>query len=448
MSVALHVALILAIPIQLAPAPLRIKVGDTLAIVAPQGYSGTFTVLSDGAIYGATWGRVAVAGLTWEQSQSAVRNALARFVRTNEVFLTIVTQKRDVVYVVGLAGNQGPTTWEPDLTLRRLLSGTQFHGDLDQTLVTLYRSNESVFSDSLDRVLDSGFKSDPAVVPGDVVAVTSIEKVRVWVSGAVRSPGEVKVPAGSDLSRVLAAAGGASVQPGLEDGVEVILRRGPRSLRFPVRAISGLDPIVVESGDDVSVVFPQSYKVTVDGKVRAPGEYTVNGTNSLNKAIAMAGGVAPDGTSHDVMVLRSGVLHVIDATDTKSGFELATGDLVVVKRNERAFYVFGEVNAPGQFKMEDGKTYRVLDALAAAGGITSRGVLRRVYFSQRNEDGTVSVRHLAPDETLRHGDEEHNPVLRPGDALLFTRTDGLSLAAATQVLTSLVLIDSLGRSAP
>jgi protein involved in polysaccharide export with SLBB domain len=118
-----------------SPAPLKLKTGDTLTVTAPAAYGGDFSVMTDGAIYGKAFGRVAVAGLSVEASEKAVRAALKRFVKEQLVFVTLKSQRPDFIYLVGQTGqttNQGPTPWQPETTLRQLLAQATGHRFIKQ----------------------------------------------------------------------------------------------------------------------------------------------------------------------------------------------------------------------------------------------------------------------------------------------------------------------------
>lgn len=424
--------------------PIKLKVGDTVTIEAPAGYGGNFTLLNDGAIYGRGFGKVVLAGKTWEESEQAVKQALRKFVKPDDVHLYIASQRAEMVYLVGLAGGKGPTAWKPDLTLRQLLANTDFGADTDKIEVSLFRNGASVYHANLDSVLKGQTPQDPKLSPDDVVTVTPAEQVRVWVSGAVRNPGEVRIPKGSDLYRALTAAGGLIQKDGIDDEATVVVRRGPSTKEYSAREIASLSRVSLEAGDDVSVILPEAVRVSVMGEVVTPGEFLLTGGSELPKAVAKAGGPTTKGTLTRVMVVRNGEMSVVDASKPDISFNLKAGDLVVVPRNERVVYVMGEVNQPGRFDLEDNREYRVTDALALAKGLNGQGTYRRVYLARPDKDGKIKITQFNLDEYLKDGKLESNPILQPGDSLLFGRPNGLSFSAAGQIISSFILLDSLG----
>lgn len=445
LSVVLSASLIAQSP---ASTPLRLKAGDVLAVVAPETYGGEFSVMSDGAIYGKGFGRLNVAGLTILDSEKALRIALKRFVKEQQVFVTLKAQRPDFVFLVGQTRGpaQGPTPWLPDITLRQVLSQAELGGPLDQLEVSLLRQGQSIYRGTVEEAMRGG-QTDPRLNPNDIVSILPMERIRVWIGGAVRNPGEIRILPGSDLSRAIASVGG--FQFGSQESIDelvVVVRRGPQVNRYPARDVATLQNFSLEAGDDISVVVPTGTRITVTGKVVKPGEFLLKGDQSLQKAIAMAGGPSADGTLSMVRVMRQGQMFTFDANKTEIQVNLQPNDLVLVEQNQRHFYVLGEVAKSGRYLMEDKREYRVSDALAAAGGLASRGTLRRVYLARPGRDGKTLVKQFHLDEYLKDGKAESNPVLQPGDCLLFGQPKGITLGGATQVLSSFVLFESLVRN--
>jgi polysaccharide export outer membrane protein len=77
-----------------------------------------------------------------------------------------------------------------------------------------------------------------------------------------------------------------------------------------------------------------------------------------------------------------------EATTANSAPTLAGGDSVLVPTAPQ-MYIYGEVMAPGKFKVEPGMT--VIQAIARAGGISPRGSQNRVVIKRRKADGTYDT---------------------------------------------------------
>ncbi len=420
--------------------PVRLKPGDTVRVTTP--YGGDFTVQSDGAVYGRGF-RAVLEGKTVMEAQEAMRKAMSPFVRESDVVLTVLELRDDVVYIVGLGGGRGPVTLRPDQTLRQVLASTDLGADADRVDATLYRDGAKVVTTNVAALLSGG--SDQVLKANDVVTLSPAPFVRVWVLGHVANPGEIKVPEGSDAFQALAAAGGfAGGDPSMHDTASMTVRRGPQTFEFSLRETQ--KKFAVESGDTITVSLPEAVRVTVLGEVNTPGEYVLKGDKSLLSAVALAGGPNTIGTMGGIAVFRQGEIYQVDSTMTCAGakpFALGAGDVVIVQRNERAFYVLGEVAGPGKFLIKDGETLRVTDALAAAGGLSGRGTMRRVYLARPGSDGKVGVQMFHLDDFIKDGDQGANPEIKPGDTLLFGQPKGITIGNVTQAISAALLFENL-----
>jgi protein involved in polysaccharide export with SLBB domain len=419
--------------------PLKLKSGDTVSVTSP--YGGDFKIMQDGAIYGRGFGRLVLEGKTWEQAQKDMRSALHKYVRDEEVNLTLKELHRDFVYLVGMNGGKGPVELAQNLSLRQLLSAAPLDDNADLVDVQIFRGGSKLCSCNAAKLL-AGQENDQTLQAEDVVTLAPVSFVRVWVTGLVGKPGQIKVPAGTDVHRAIAEAGGIHStdmqgQISLQQAAHIVVRRGPQTLEVQT------DTIQVEPGDTISVLAPEERHITVAGEIQKPGEIVMRDEHSLTGAIAMSGGCGPEGTLANVLILRKGELFQIDASHPTNGFKLDGGDLVYIQRNVRAFVVLGEVSRPGRIFMKDGKTYRLSDALAEAGGLTNRGSFRRVFVSHPDVSGKIAMSEFNLDEYLKDGKLASNPEILPGEAILFGQPRGFTLASATQVLSGALLFESV-----
>jgi polysaccharide export outer membrane protein len=66
------------------------------------------------------------------------------------------------------------------------------------------------------------------------------------------------------------------------------------------------------------------------------------------------------------------------------------------------FYIYGQVQKPGQFRLERGMT--VMQALAAGGGLTEKGTTRGVVLHRRDAKGKVQEESVSLDDDVRDQD--------------------------------------------
>ena len=164
----------------------------------------------------------------------------------------------------------------------------------------------------------------------------------------------------------------------------------------------------------VNVVLMQARgsQVSVLGQVNRPGRFPLeNGGTKLSDVLAQAGGVLLNQASDEVVVVgtREGqafrkvvdLPEVLDGRQRYNDIVLQGGDVIYVERAP-VVYIYGEVQRPGQLRLDRGMT--LLQGLAAGGGLTQRGTDRGIRIHRRNEAGEVQEVQPAMTEALRAGD--------------------------------------------
>jgi polysaccharide export outer membrane protein len=149
----------------------------------------------------------------------------------------------------------------------------------------------------------------------------------------------------------------------------------------------------------VNIVLLQnrSNQVSVLGQVNHPGRFPLETVNiRVSEMIAIAGGIITD-SGADVAILtglRDGKAFrkEIDITGMflnnkpQDDIVVAGGDVIYVPR-QPVFYIYGEVQKPGSYRVGHGMTIR--QALAQGGGPTIRGTERSLGLYRRGPDGKV-----------------------------------------------------------
>ncbi len=137
-------------------------------------------------------------------------------------------------------------------------------------------------------------------------------------------------------------------------------------------------------------------QVAVLGQVNRPGRFPLETFNTkVSDMLAAAGGVTP--TGDDVLILtgtRQGqpFRRVIDIPGLflnqtpEADVVVAGGDTLYVNKAPM-FYIYGEAQRPGPYRIERGMT--VMQALAQGGGPTARGSQNRLKLHRRDAEGKV-----------------------------------------------------------
>ncbi|ABB73550.1 polysaccharide export outer membrane protein [Nitrosospira multiformis ATCC 25196] len=144
-------------------------------------------------------------------------------------------------------------------------------------------------------------------------------------------------------------------------------------------------------------------QVSVLGQVNRPGRFPLETLSRVSDMLAAAGGTTPLGDDFAIVTgTRNGqafrkvidipALYLEERSD--EDIILAGGDTIYVHRAP-VFYIYGEAQRPGAYRIERGMT--VMQALAQGGGPTPRGSEWWLRLHRRNADGVVEK--LSPDMT-------------------------------------------------
>jgi polysaccharide export outer membrane protein len=170
-------------------------------------------------------------------------------------------------------------------------------------------------------------------------------------------------------------------------------------------------------------IFPtqiRSNQVSVLGQVNHAGRFPLETFNiRVSEIIAIAGGISAAGA--DVAILtgtRAGKPFrkeidvsalFLDKDKASDDIVVAGGDVIYVPRAPM-FYIYGEVQRPGSYRVEGGMTVR--QALVQGGGPTARGTERGLRIYRAGTGGRMET--LSPDLNAR---VEANDVLYIGESL-------------------------------
>ena len=161
---------------------------------------------------------------------------------------------------------------------------------------------------------------------------------------------------------------------------------------------------------NIIVTMLQSQQVSVLGQVNRPGRFPIEGKRSVMDMLAMAGGVSAEG-GDGVSLIRKregkttrefiDIVDMVRNADLNRDFDVAGNDVIYVERAPR-FYIYGEVQRPGAFRLERAMT--VLQARSVGGGLTQRGTERGIRIKRRDAAGQVQVLPAKHDDLVQVDD--------------------------------------------
>lgn len=151
-----------------------------------------------------------------------------------------------------------------------------------------------------------------------------------------------------------------------------------------------LDPSV-----NLNIVQYRSQQISVLGRVTRPGKHTLEKVSRVSDALALAGGIIADGADTITLVReRDGkteyrdidVVALFKAGGEESNELVGDGAIINVPR-QPVFYIYGEVQRPGSFRLEQNMT--LVQALSMGGGLTQRGTQRGIKILRRDAKGVM-----------------------------------------------------------
>lgn len=213
--------------------------------------------------------------------------------------------------------------------------------------------------------------------PGDIVRITVFQNPDLTTESRVSESGLITFPLIGSVTV------GSLTVPAAERQIAQQLRSGGFVLQPQVNIL----PLQIR-GNQVAVL----------GQVNRPGRYPLETLDTrLSDMLATAGGIAPTGADEVVLVGQRGgqplrvtvnIPKTFAQGDFSKDLRLEGGDRIYVQRAPM-FYIYGEVNRPGAFRLEEDMT--VMQGLATGGGITARGTEKGIQIHRRNADGKLQV---------------------------------------------------------
>jgi polysaccharide export outer membrane protein len=216
---------------------------------------------------------------------------------------------------------------------------------------------------------------------GDSIRVLVFQNPDLTVETRVTENGTITYPLIGNLT-----IGGMTI-PGAEQAIAKALSDGGFIQRPQVNII-----LLQNRGNQVSVL----------GQVGRSGRFALETfTTRLSEMIAIAGGIGPTGADTAIITgVRDGkpfrkeidIAGMFLNNNSQDDMIVAAGDVIYVQR-QPMYYIYGEVQRAGSFRIERNMTVR--QALALSGGLTPRGTERKLGVFRRSANDKIE--RLIPD---------------------------------------------------
>ena len=237
----------------------------------------------------------------------------------------------------------------------------------------------------------SGPRPEALLGVGDIVKITVYQNPDLTVDGArISENGQINFPL---IGAVVVS--GLTV-PAAEQKIAKQLRDGGFVLR---------PQVTIQLGQIRSSV------ISILGQVGKPGRFPIEAVGTkVSEMIAMAGGVSPGGADTVTLVgTRNGrpikldidLPAILQSGKTELDLVVENGDVIYADRAPTA-YIYGEVQRPGQFKIERGMT--LMQVIAVNGGVSARGTQRGIKVHRRDQQGNVTVSDIGLNDPVQRDD--------------------------------------------
>ena len=227
--------------------------------------------------------------------------------------------------------------------------------------------------------------------PGDVLRISVFKNPDLSLDGRVSEAGTLSYPLIGSV-----ALGGLTL-PAAEKKIAELLKEGGFVLN-----------------PQVNILLTTAFNslVSVIGEVKTAGRYSLEAAGGhLSGMLAVAGGIASTGADTVIVSGTRGgkpfrreidiVAMSLGTNNNADDIQLAGGDTVFVGRAPM-FYIYGQVQRPGQVRLERGMT--VMQALASGGGVTGKGTSRGIVRHRRDASGKVKEESVTLDDDVRDQD--------------------------------------------
>ncbi|HEV8374971.1 MAG TPA: polysaccharide biosynthesis/export family protein [Candidatus Polarisedimenticolia bacterium] len=393
----------------------------TLLEVRPDGASGTIRLICDGAFNFVRTEEADPSRVVLELP--GVKNGLTQS----------VTYRSDLVKGITISSLKGQKT-----------EGTRVVFELNRPCPVSLRPEK----DSLAVVLQE--KSAARVVsasPGEAPALKA--PLAAGIAGKALPPGlkvsAVGVPSEYTIGKEDLLEIGVFEQPDLTRTVRV---SGDGTISVPLLGTVPLDGLTTKEAESrlrdllsdrylndpqvwVFVKEAKSKKVSVVGAVEKPGTIEMLGNRTLLETISEAGGLTPQ-AGRDLYVLRpdaSGAATRIDVDlddlmikgKPELNIAIVPGDVINIPIDRlHHVYVDGAVRKPGEVEYKASRPLTLLQAIAAAGGLSERASQKGIVVV-RTRPGSAQELIKVDLRAVRKGKQD-NFVLESGDSIYVPET--------------------------
>jgi len=286
---------------------------------------------------------------------------------------------------------------------------------------------------NIEEKLADGYMKYPLVS----VSLKESRSRRFFVYGDVIRPGGYPLEDGITVLKAISVAGCFSKgNPGPGAEIKILRPKGEvgavQTINVDVKQVfagSTDADIKILPEDTIMVTIAPPEKFCVYGDVIRPGVFTMEENTTLLKAVSVAGGFSKTnpGPGAEVKILRpnpkGGAVQTINvnvdqvfAGSSEADVKILPEDTIMVTVAPAQFCVYGEVNKPGVFTMEENTT--LLKAISVAGGFTRFGKTSAVKILRPRGNNLGYATIKVNINSIMNGSSRDDVLLKPEDTVV------------------------------
>jgi protein involved in polysaccharide export with SLBB domain len=460
--------------------------GDVLFISVSGLQENTFTIPVDheGNIYIPKIGGLILKDNTLAESREKILNAINRFYKDVDVFITLAEFKWIKVSLIGDVVKPGNFVLPGNSRLLDLISVSNgLNSTSNYRKIRIVNVNNVNKEYDLLSFLRFGRKqNNPVLREGDIILVDKVDKV-VAVSGLVKYPGSYEFLENESINDIVDLAGGL-LNKARKDSIEVVSfdDEGRRQLsnyyKYENLVSTG---ILLKNQDHVIIRQIPDYLVdryiNISGHVKYPGFYKiVKDQTSLRDIIREAGGFTDEASLTEATVTRSvgsdtydpeferlqllarsemtedeydylkarsrqrkgkvvvDFVQLFENGNSRENIILQEGDLINIPQKKNYVVLLGQVLKPGNIIYNSSYSYK--DYIGLAGGYGWRALKNEVRIIKANTGEWIYADEV---EVLEPGDTIWIPEDPPGPKFWDVFTTSLNILGQVAAVVAAVI---------
>jgi protein involved in polysaccharide export with SLBB domain len=438
------------------PTPMNYQVGpgDELILdiwgASQQTYQ--LPISPEGNIFIENLGPIQVSGLTIEKASdriigrlNSIYSGLSSPNQNTYAQVTLGNARSITIHLLGEVNLPGSYTLSAFATIFNALyasGGPTINGSFRN--IELFRNNELVaVLDIYDFLMSGKLDNNIRLQDQDVIKVNPYLS-RVDLTGEVKRPGLYELTEGETLDNIISFSGGFANRAYQKT---LTVYRNTDIERKIVNVSKGdFADFVMQDGDSIPVspiLKRFENRVTINGAVYRPGEYSLSDGLTLNELIDRAEGLTDDAFLNRALIYRTRndlSLEIIPVNlnsiiNNESSFTLMKEDFVTIAsifdlREDYFVEILGEVNKEGIFPFMENTSLE--DIVVMAGGLKESASLAKVEVARRIksrdtqlQNGKISeIFHFNIDKDLNISSEASHFELKPFDQVFIRKSPG------------------------